>query len=120
MLNVDEFQSVNSRYSNNGSLDASILYETNESGAHVFAMTSSTIETSTGDAIRIAGLAGASAASLNLSLQGNAVVTHADFSDAVGLNWNGILLANAISNGLQIEGDHSTAFNIETTGMSLA
>ena len=120
MLDVGEFHSINSQYLRNGSLDASIVYEVDEAGAHVFSMTQSTVEALVGDAVRIEALSGSTDATLNVALQGNAIATEADFATAVLLNWNGLLLANALSNGIQANGDASTAFNMTIGGPSLA
>lgn len=119
MLDVREFHSINSQYLNNGSLDASIVYEIDQGGSHVFSMTGNTVETSVGDAVRIETLAGGVDATLNASFQQNAIVTHADSVSAVRLNWTGVLLANAISNGIQATGDDSNGYNVTASGPSL-
>ncbi|MBL8851492.1 MAG: hypothetical protein JNG89_17545, partial [Planctomycetaceae bacterium] len=119
LLNVDQFHSINSQYLNSGSLDAAIVYEVSEAGTRVISMNSNTINATVGDGIRIEGLAGAAGSSLNFSFQGNAVKTHANFANAVSLDWNGILLANAITNGVQTLGSDSVGFDFTTTGTSL-
>jgi hypothetical protein len=119
LLNVDEFHSINSQYLNNGSLDASIVYEVSEAGTRVISMSSNTIDAQVGDGIRIEGLAGAAGSSLNFSFTGNAVKTHADFANAVLLDWNGVLLANAVTNGIQTLGADSVGYNFTTSGTSL-
>lgn len=120
LLNVDEFHSVNSRYEDNGSLDATIVYEVSEAGNRVFNLSTNTIETDFGDAIRIEGLGGAAGSTLNVSMQGNAIKTHADFATGLSLDWNGVLLANMITNGIQTTGDDSTAYSIATHGAGLS
>lgn len=120
LLDVDEFHSINSQYLNNGSLDATVVYEVDKAGSRVFNMNSSTIDSTTGDAIRISGLAGSEGSTLNFSFQGNSIKTHADFTTAVGLDWSGVLLANAISNGIQTTGDNSVGYSFTTHGAGLA
>lgn len=120
LLNVDEFHSVNSQFIDNGSLDATIVYEVTETGSRVFDMASNTIETDFGDAIRLEGLAGAAGSSLNFSFHGNSITTQADFSSGVNLDWNGVLLANALNNGFSVNGDDSVGYNISTSGAGLA
>ncbi|MFO1093643.1 MAG: right-handed parallel beta-helix repeat-containing protein [Planctomycetaceae bacterium] len=120
LLNVDEFHSINSQYLNNGSLDATIVYEVDKAGSRVFNMNTNTIESNTGDAIRVSGLAGSEGSTLNFSFQGNSIKTHANFVTAVGLDWSGILLANAVNNGIQTTGDHDVGYGFTTHGIGLA
>lgn len=119
MLNVGEFHSINGVYKNNGSFDASIVYEVDSPGTYVFSMTQNTIETNIGDGIRVENLAGASGSSLNFALQGNSITTHADFATGAALDWDGVLLANFYANGVKGTGDDSVGLSVNARSTSI-
>ena len=119
LLNVGEFHSVNSQYVDNGSLDASIVYEVDTPGSYVFSMTQNTVITDVGDAIRVENMGAASGASLNFSMQGNAIRTNADFATGVDLDWDGVLLANFYSNGVNGTGDDSIGLSVNARSTTI-
>jgi len=120
LLNVDEFHSISSYYIDNNSLDASIVWEASDSVARVINLNSNTIESDVGSAVRIEGLAGAAGSSLNVSFQGNAIRTTGNFATGLAVDWNGVLLANGISNGFQMTGNDSIGYSITTHGSALS
>ena len=84
-------------------------------------MNSNTIESDFGAAVRIEGLAGAAGSSLNVCFQGNADQAHAgNFATGLSIDWNGVLLANGISNGFHMTGNDSIGYSITTHGSALS
>ena len=122
LLNVRQFLAFNSEISGGGAPgDPALLFEVDELGDYVFSLAQSTIESDVGDGLRFDLLAGAEDSSINLSLEGNFFNSTADNANPVSIDWDGAILASLFTNGFNIEGDHSTAFqavNASTTELT--
>jgi hypothetical protein len=113
LMNVRVLSVFNSNIAGNGAAgESGLRYRVDTTGDYALAIMRSTIDSPTGDGLRIETFGGGTGASLNLVLGQNLFKTHAAAASGARVAWNGVLVANMTNNGFETNGDDSFGFNV--------
>lgn len=113
LLNVGQFELLSSNIHDNGGNDIRAQFDT--VGDYSYTITNSVFDNNVTSPIVVTTLASAAGSTLSLDVSSNAFDMEAVGSQAVDLDWNGVLVGGLQGNTITGRGESSTGFDINTT-----